>query len=76
MEKKKGKIGKYHEESKKVSDLDDETRNVYRKDALRFKFNQNLDMKELLKETGTAKLVVTRPKFVDNLLMEIRREAS
>lgn len=76
LEKKKGKIGKYHEESKKVSDLDDETRNVYRKDALRFKFNQNLDMKELLKETGTAKLVVTRPKFVDNLLMEIRREAS
>ena len=67
--------GKYYDVWKKTSPLDETILAAYRKEALIAKFTQNLDMKELLKATGMAKLehyVPRNPPFVDTALMEVR----
>ena len=74
--KKKGKEGKHYEVFKKTSQLDDSVRDAYRKEALMAKFSQNLDLKEILKATGMAKLERHRQgqaPFVDIALMEVRK---
>jgi predicted NAD-dependent protein-ADP-ribosyltransferase YbiA (DUF1768 family) len=74
--KKKGKEGKHYEVFKKTSQLDDSVRDAYRKEALVAKFSQNLDLKEILKATGMAKLERHRQgqePFVDIALMEVRK---
>jgi predicted NAD-dependent protein-ADP-ribosyltransferase YbiA (DUF1768 family) len=70
--KKKDKIGTHYEAWKKASRVD---MTGFRKEALLAKFNQNLDMKDLLKATGMAKLEQYRQgqkPFVDIALMEVR----
>ena len=74
--KKKGKEGKHYEVFKKTSQLDDTVRDAYRKEALMAKFSQNLDLKEILKATGMAKLEryqQGQAPFVDVALMEVRK---
>ena len=67
--------GKHFEVWKKSSKLENSIRDAYRKEALTAKFTQNLDMSELLRATGMARLehyVPSNPPFVDIALMEVR----
>ena len=71
----KKKAGRHFSVWSKTSELEDSIRDAYRKEAVTAKFTQNLDMKELLKATGMAKLEKYRSgtsPFVDIPLMEVR----
>jgi hypothetical protein len=73
--KKNNVEGKYAEIGKKATKLEPGIRDAYRKEALIAKFSQNLDLKEMLKETKMAKLQQYRQgdvPFVDTALMEVR----
>ena len=71
----KKKAGRHFAAWNKTSKLEESIKEAYRKEALTAKFTQNLDMKELLKSTGMAKLEKYRSgttPFVDIALMEVR----
>ena len=73
--KKNNAEGKYADIGKKATKLEPDIRDAYRKEALIAKFTQNLDLKEMLKETKMAKLQQYRQgvaPFVDTALMEVR----
>ena len=77
IRKKKNKEGKHYDVWKKTSALDDSVRDAHRKEALRAKFTQNLDLKEILLATGRAKLVNYKQgqePVADIALMELRGE--
>ena len=73
--KKNNLEGKYAEIGKKATKLEPGIQDAFRKEALIAKFSQNLDLKEMLKETKMAKLQQYRQgdvPFVDIPLMEVR----
>ena len=77
LEKKKDKVGQHYEVSKKITKMDESALEVFRKEALRAKFDKDTEMARLLKATNMAKLVRFRRNkepLVDTSLMEVRAE--